>query len=123
MSVQCNQYFCYGYMLDFDEVRQKLIEEYGEEGYEEICDQYHDNAFKKEIKEVHACSMIMDGMNGEYVFFGHIYSKSENGQPLNTFRIPELTITDKVITEHELRRMFGTDFDVKPDFILLTHYR
>jgi hypothetical protein len=124
MSVQCNQYFCYGYMLDFNKARDALIKLYGEEGYEQnVADVYYDSAFEKEITEVYGCSMIMDGMNGKYIFFGHIYAKSENHQPLETTHIPELTERVKIITEHELNRIFGTDFGVKPEFIFLTHYR
>lgn len=123
MSVQCNQYFCYGYMLDYTAARDKLIELHGEDGYEELSDEYYDGAFKKEITKVHECSMIIDGMDGKYIFFGHIYAKSENHRPMETTRIPELTERVKIITEHELKRVFGTDFDIEPGFILLTHYR
>ena len=50
MSVQCNQYFCYGYMLDYTAARDKLIESLGEEGYEELSDDYYDGAFKKKVE-------------------------------------------------------------------------
>lgn len=123
MSVQCNQYVCYGYMLDFKEARDILIEQLGEEGYEEFADKYHDNAFKPEIVEVHGCSMIEDGMNGDYTFFGKIYAKSSNYEPLETMEIPEPTDRDRIITEHEFTRIFGTHFDAKPKLQIIAHYR
>ena len=76
MSVQRNQYFAYGYMLDFTEARDHLVDLLGEDGYTGLSDKYHDSAFDDKIVEVHGCSMIEDGMNGKYTFFGKIYAKS-----------------------------------------------
>lgn len=123
MSVQANQYICYGYLVDYSEARDHLVEQLGEEGYEELCDKYHDSAFKEDIVEVHGCSMIWDGMNGEYVFFGKIFDKAKTGDMLGTTVIPEVSVRDQIITEHEFNRIFGGGFDVKPQLILLTHYR
>lgn len=124
MSVQCNQYLGWGYMLDFTKAQDVLVSLNGEEGYEEIADKYHDNAFKPDIVEVYGCSMIEDGMNGEYTFFGKIFAKSENDVPLSTTSMPEVTERDRIITEHEFKRMFGELFNSdKPQYYLITHYR
>ena len=124
MSVQCNQYVAYGFMLDFTEAREHLIKTLGEEGYEDLSDKYHDNAFKPDIVEVHGCSMIEDGMGGKYTFFGKIYAKSSNYEPLESMVIPkEIPIKDAIITEHEFKRLFGIDFNVEPQLHLIAHYR
>lgn len=125
MSVQCNQYLAWGYMLDFKKAREVLIElNGGEEGYAELADKYSDNAFKPDIVEVYGCSMIEDGMAGEYTFFGKIFAKSENDVPLSTMSMPEVTERDRIITEHEFKRVFGEMFNSdNPQYYLITHYR
>lgn len=123
MSVQCNQYIAYGYMLDFKQAREILIGLHGEEGYELLADEYGDNAFKPDIVEVHDCSMIEDGMNGEYTFFGKIYAKSSNYEPLESMTIPEPTVRDKIIVEHEFKRVFDNQLDAEPAVHFIAHYR
>lgn len=123
MSVQCNQYIAYGYMLDFKEAREILVDLHGEEGYEELEDKYGDNAFKPDIVEVHGCSMIEDGMGGKYTFFGKIYAKSENYEPLVSMSIPEPTERDRIITEHEFKRVFDNRLNAEPSMHFIAHYR
>lgn len=125
MSVQCNQYLCYGYMLDFKDARDHLVETLGEDGYTDLSDKYSDNAFNADIVQVHGCSMLEDGMDGKYTFFGKIYAKSNNGCFLQTAEItaPEPGTRANIITEHEFRRLFGEDFDVEARTYLITHYR
>lgn len=123
MSVQRNQYLVYGYMLDFKEARAILIATLGEETYQEVSEQYSDNAFTPEIVEVHGCSMIEDGMGGDYTFFGKIYAKSENYEVLETTTFPEVSERDRIITEHEFERLFGKDRGYEPTTYLITHYR
>lgn len=123
MSVQRNQYLGYGYMLDFNTAKQILVDAHGEEGYENISNQYHDNAFKPDIVEVHGCSMIEDGMNGKYTFFGKIYAKSTNYEVIETRVLTKPSVRDRTIVEHEFARIFGKDRDVKPELYIISHYR
>ncbi len=124
MSVQVNQYLCYGYLLDYKEARNYLVEKHGEDKYEEISDDYHDSAFKKEIKEINGCSMIEDGMNGKYTFFGKIFTKSENYEHLQTTVIKKVKKHVKLMVDYEFKNLFGDSFlDYEPSMILLTHYR
>ena len=123
MSVQCNQYVAYGYMLNFKDARSHLVESLGEEGYEELADKYGDNAFKPDIVEVYGCSMIEDGMGGKYTFFGKIYAKSSNYEPLESMEVPEVSERDRIITEHEFGRIFGTNFEAEPKLHIIAHYR
>ena len=124
MSVQTNQYLGWGYLIDFKKARDVLVDKHPEEGYENLSDEYHDSAFDDEIVEVHGCSMIEDGMNGDYTFFGKIYAKSSNGELLSTMEMPEVTERDRIITEHEFSRVFCEMFNAdKPQYFLITHYR
>lgn len=123
MSVQRNEYLGFGYMLDFKKAREVLIEQYGEDGYEELSEEYSDNAFNNDIVEVHGCSMIEDGMNGRYTFFGKIYAKTENYEAFETQEIPEISLRDRIITEHEYCRIFATDLGVEPKLHIIAHYR
>lgn len=124
MSVQQTQYIGYGYMLDYEKARAALIELYGEDGYESLSEKYSDNAFSDDITEVHGCSMIEDGMNGEFTFFGKIFVRSRNYGALPTMAMPEITERVRIITEHELLRVFGELFNAdKPQHYLITLYR
>lgn len=123
MSVQMNQYLCYGYMLPYKESEKALEAKYTEDKIEEIFDEYHDSAFKKEIQEVNGCSLISDGMNGKYNFFGKIYQKSKVYEPLDTTTMPKVTAKVKKMIEEQMLELFGSDLNVKPAVVLLTHYR
>ncbi len=125
MSVQINQYYGYGYYLPFKEAREHLTQKYGEEKYEEISDEYHDSAFKSDIKEVNGCSMIEDGMNGKYIFFGKLFEKAANGEYLETILIKKTKKHVKLLVDYEFKKLFGEDSfnDYEPTTILLTHYR
>ncbi len=123
MSVQMNQYLAYGYYLPFKESEKALLEKHGEEGRDEIFDNYYDSAFDKEIKEVNGCSLISDGMCGKYNFFGKVFEKSEVYHPLDTQFFPKVTAKIKKNLQEEVIKIFGTDCDIKPAMVLLTHYR
>ena len=124
MSVQCNQYLAWGYMLDFNQAQEVLVKLHGEEGYEELVDKYYDSAFKPDIVEVYGCSMIEDGMNGQYTFFGKVFAKSENYEHLQTTSMPEIDDKTRIVTEHEFNRVFGEMFNSEePQYFLITHYR
>ena len=123
MSVQCNQYIGYGYLLDFKQAQEVLVKVHGEEGYEELADKYHDNAFNTDIVEVYGCSMIEDGMNADYTFFGKIYAKTKNYEPFESMSIPEPSERDKIIVEHEFNRLFDNQLEVDPSLQIIAHYR
>lgn len=125
MSVQCNQYLCYGYKFDYETAAKFLKEKLGEDGYEDFFDEYSDRAFDSEIVEVNDCSMLWDFMEGEWIFFGKIYAKSDNYEPLSFSPIPITPkIEDEIITKHEFKRIFGTTFEnVTPQMHLIALYR
>jgi hypothetical protein len=123
MSVQMNQYLGYGYLLPYKDSRKVLEEKHSEDRMEAIFDKYHDSAFKKEMVEVDGCSMIVDGMNGKYIFFGKVFNKSEVHEPLDTTTMPKVSTKIKKSVEEQLTQIFGTNFNLKPGVILLTHYR
>ena len=127
MSVQCNQYIGYGYMMEYDDVHDFFQKHGGADYWEDqICDTYHDSAFDDKIKEVYGCSMIIDGMDGKYVFFGKLYAKSKNHSALDSMEIPTPTERDRIITEHEFRRVFE-GFEpcewLEPKLHYIAHYR
>jgi hypothetical protein len=123
MSVQMNQYLAYGYLLPYEESEKTLKTKYSEDQIEELFENYHDSAFDKEIVEINGCSLISDGMNGEYNFFGKILKKSDVYEPMETIVIPKVSGKIKKNVEEEFLKVFGTNFEIKPELILLTHYR
>lgn len=123
MSVQINQYLGFGYMLSYSEGMKALNKLHSEEKAEEIQDEYHDSAFNEDIVEVNGCSMIVDGMNGKYIFFGKIFEKSQNYEHLNTMSMPKVSAKIKKNVQEQIQLVFGTDFSMKPQITLITHYR
>lgn len=124
MSVQVNQYIGYGFFLPFKEARQALVEKFGEEKYEELTDNYYDSAFDSEVKSINDCSMIEDGMNGKYTFFGKVFKKSENYEHLQTCEIPKIGNKIKENVKKEFEAIFGTNFnEYHAKIMLITHYR
>lgn len=124
MSIQINQYLVYGFYLPFKEARQCLIDKHTEDGYDEIADKYHDNAFKKDIVAINDCSLIEDGMNGEYTFFGKIFKKASDGCHLETSEMPKVGKKIKDNVKKEFEAMFGDKFsDFHAKIMLITHYR
>lgn len=123
MSVQVNQYLCYGYLLPYKESQEALEAKYSEDEIEEIFDKYHDSPFNKEIVKIDDCSLICDGASGEYNFFGKIFKKSENYLPMSTTFMPKVTSKIKTNVQEQVLKVFGKDCNVKPSVILLTHYR
>ncbi len=123
MSVQMNQYLVYGYMLPFKESEKGLKEKYSAEEIDDIFDKYHDSAFDKEILEVDGCSLISDGMSGEYNFFGKVFAKSKVYEAIETSAMPKVTPKIKKNVEEQLIKVFGDNFGVKPKIMILSHYR
>lgn len=123
MSVQMNQYFGFGYFLNYKEAIKALESKYSEEDIEEIMDKYHDSAFKREVVSIDGCSMIVDGMSGKYIFFGVIEEKSEVYEPLQSFTVKSPKRKVKLLIQEKIQEIFGTDFNMKPSQVLLTHYR
>lgn len=123
MSTQVNQYMCFGYMLDFHKAMNHLTETLGDDGYAELVEEYYDSAFKEEWTEVNGCTLLEDGMGGEYTFFGRVFAKASDGNILQTMEIPKIMPKFKKNLEKEFQRIFNGKFDVKPKYILVTHYR
>lgn len=126
MSVQSNQYYGYGYFLPYKDAKAALEEKYGEEFSDELdgfYDTYSDSAFNDKVVEVNDCSLIIDGMNGEYVFFGKLFAKSANGSYLNKVVISPVKTKVKNNVKQQLLEVFGREFSVKPQTVVFTHYR
>lgn len=123
MSVQTNQYAGFGYWLDYKQAEAALEAKYDEDSIEDIFDKYHDSAYDQKIVEVDGFSMISDGMNGEYFFFGKIDAKSEVYEPLNVAvaKVPFAKV--KKALKEQIINVFGTDFNIKPNYLVFTHYR
>lgn len=125
MSVQVNQYYCFGYMLPYKEALEVLDTKLGSEDLrEELLDNFHDSAFDSKIVDIDGVSLVLDGMNGKYVFFGKIYQKSKSYEHLDTviFKKPKKYV--KLMVNYKFKEYFGDAFfDLKPQTFLLTHYR
>ena len=96
---------------------------YDETKIENLFDAYHDSAYDQKIAEVNGFSMIDDGMNGEYIFFGKIEQKSQCDCPLNLYKSVMPSSKIKKLLNEEIINLFGTDFGMKPTCIVFAHYR
>ena len=123
MSVQCNTYVGFGYMLNYKIAQEFLKNKWGEDGREELMDKYHDNAFKSEIVEINGFSLIVDGMNGDYTFFGKLFAKSKTYEQLETMEVPKISAKLKKALDEEMLNIFGIDVGVAPKMMIIVHYR
>lgn len=123
MSVQMNQYIGYGFLLDYKLAEKALEAKYSEDEIENIFDKYNDSAFTKELVEIDGCSLISDGMNSKYMFFGKLFKKSDNYEPLDTTAMPKVGAKIKKSVREKFLNLFGTDLNVQPSVVLFTLYR
>lgn len=125
MSVQINQYHCFGYMLPYKEALEALDKKLGSKDLrEELLEKFHDSAFDSKIVDVDGVSLIFDGMGGKYVFFGKVYQKSKDGEYLDTLYLEKPKKYVKLMVSYKFKEYFGDTLEVqKPKTILLTHYR
>lgn len=123
MSVQVNQYLGYGFFMPYKQAIEAMENKYDENAIEDIFNKYHDSAFKSEIVAINDCSMIVDGMSAEFIFFGFVAQKSKNDEYLNSMVMekPKAKIVKNV--EAGMLEMFGSNFGMKPNFVLITLYR
>jgi hypothetical protein len=110
-------------MLPFKESEKALKVKYSEAEIEDIFDKYYDSAFDKKVMEFDGCSLISDGMNGEYNFFGKVFVKSKVYEAMETSSMPKVTPKIKKNVEEQLMKVFGNDFGIKPKIMIVTHYR
>lgn len=125
MSVQMNQYLCFGFLLDYKAAKAALKQGRTGEEYDELLEAYYDSAFDAKIVEVNGCSMIEDGMDGKYCFFGKVFAKSKVYEPLDTVACPTPSRSTKQNVMAEAARVFGSELlgTKKPTALILTHYR
>jgi len=110
-------------MLPFNTSELALNQKYSMDEKDDLFDKYHDSAFDEKVVEINGCSIISDGMDGNYNFFGKIFKKSKNYEHIQTTKMPKVSSKVKKNVEGEIIKVFGTTLNVKPDFYLLTHYR
>lgn len=126
MSTQINQYLIYGVSLPYS--FQKLWEEKTGKEFDDTFEGYMtDNPFKQEIGQKNGITILVDGMNGEYLVAGYVYKKSadhgyigEGVLELNPNPIPA-AMADFV--SQEIKKMFSLEEEPALKNILLTHYR
>lgn len=125
MSVQVNQYHCFGYMLPYKEALESLDKKCGSEDLrEEILDKFYDSAYNQDIVSIDGISLLLDGMGGKYLFFGKIFSKSKNHEFLDTIQFKKPKKHIKLLVEFKFKEYFDSSFqDVCPETYLITHYR
>ena len=118
-----NQYAGFGYFLDYKKAIEALEAKYDEDKIEELFNMYHDSAYDQNIVEIDGFSMLDDGMNGEYFFFGKIEQKSQCDCPLSLYSFVSPPSKVKKLLTEKLINIFGTDFGLKPTCVVFAHYR
>jgi hypothetical protein len=125
MSVQINQYIILGYKFDYDEFTTAYLHD---ESYDALLDDYHDSAFDAKIVECNGLSMIFDGMNGKYVYVGKIYTKSADGEYLDSINMDNFNQTKdyQILLKSLINLVFNKTKPVDRldiHLYLVTHYR
>lgn len=91
---------------------------------EKIYDDYDDNPYKEEVtKTKNGLTIVVDGMNGKYIFFGKIIQKALDHDGLDFTVFEEIDEKDKEEIVKEASKIFDfivTKSDVKN--IVFTHW-
>ncbi len=81
MGVERCDYVMIAAKFNFDEFEQAIASN------SDITDKYDDNSYESDITACNGLTMVRDGMNGEYVFFGEVIAKniecSDGFDPIN----------------------------------------
>lgn len=91
---------------------------------EKIYDDYDDNPYKEKVtKTKSGLTIVVDGMNGKYIFFGKIIQKALDHDGLDFCVFEEIDEKDKEEVVEEASKIFNfvlTKSDVKN--IVFTHW-
>jgi hypothetical protein len=118
MSVNATHYVMIAAKFDFREFDQAAG---GGDRIEEAFDGYLDNGYVKKVTSKNGFTLIEDGMNGEYTFFGKVLSKSLDGMPITdccqNINLDESRL--QIVAELE---KLGINLPVNVSVYAFTHY-
>lgn len=116
-------YVGYGISI-LDEKRIKEFFNQDSDIVEKLYDDYDDNAYQKEVTPTKSgLTLIVDGMNGKYIFFGKIIQKALFYEGLDFHIFEDLTESQKKEVIEESKRIFNFEVfksDIKN--IVFTHW-
>lgn len=102
MGVSGCHYVMIAAKFDYNEFKQAVFSKQDEWDLVEV---YCDNLYSKHISTHNGLTMIIDGMCGEYVFFGIVISK-DIGRPSPT----EIVVCDEALCRlHEVEEMVSKE--------------
>lgn len=115
MSVQANTYIMRGAIFAYKDVEARAT-------YERL-EPYMDDAFKGAHHNDGIC-VLFDGMNGNYVVAGEVYTKSRNHEGLQqVFTLPDSSLDpdkDRAL-QGKIEALIGLPAHI--NWVVLTHYR
>lgn len=116
-------YIGYGISIS-DETRIKEFFNQDSDIVEKLYDDYEDNSYKEEITPTKSgLTLIVDGMNGKYIFFGKIQQKALFYSGLDYVVFEDLNINQKNEVIKESKKIFNFEVfksDIKN--VVFTHW-
>jgi len=113
-----------GYGISLSQQQTNDFFKQNSEIVEKIYDDYDDNPYKEEVtKTKSGLTIVVDGMNGKYVFFGKIVQKALDHDGLDFTVFEEIDEKDKAEVVKEASKAFDfiiTKSDIK--HIVFTHW-
>ena len=108
MSTTINQYLLYGIRFEYDDFNTRLKAMHGDNA-EAIEDQYHENGYAKNVTGHDGFAFIVDGMNGEYAFFGVVVQKPSRDDYLDTVSIQPFSRKERKRLRLAAEALLGAD--------------
>lgn len=121
MGTVVNQYLMFGIRLDYKEANRLITQTHGDAA-EDIQDKYEDNGYKKEIIHFEGVTLISDGMDGEYAFFGIVRQKARLDGWINSVSIERAKAKDIRLVQEKAKALFGESFICTPGWHVVTHW-
>lgn len=76
MGVQCCHYVMVAAKFDYQTFKEAVFTKNTEW---DLTEKYEDNAYREDVGSYNDLTIIIDGMSGEYVFFGVVFAKGLDG--------------------------------------------
>ena len=121
MGSTVNQYLMLGIRLGYDEADQLMKAQHGEQA-SDVQEKYEDNGYEEGIGHFEGVSLIADGMNGEYMFFGIIKKKTRADDWLENVSIERPKPKDVRLVQEKAKALFGLDAVASPGWHVITHW-
>ena len=110
-----------GISLGYNKANRLMQAQHGEQA-NDVQEKYEDNGYEKCIGHFEGMTLIADGMNGAYMFFGIVKKKTQADEWLGSVSIERPKPKEVRLVQEKAKALFGLDFMASPGWHFITHW-